>query len=428
MRYSVWFGLVLLLLAFSLSPAGATPLCVSVSGSTACAYAAKAPDGQVLVRMEFPPEVGWFGFGIGSSMQSADVMLAYPSADGSTINVHQRTASGHFMPTIDSTQALTVLSNATGTFTSASNKTLHVVTFLRPVTPGASGLPTIHAAGQSLIWAGFLGSPPSTSTSLTQHTSYGVSSGNLLDGSMAFAAASNSTTDPDPIVVQSGSGDQTDRLKRAHGILMFLAWVVFAPIAIFVARFLKAALGIWWFRIHLGIFLFGTTVCTYVALGLVYHVVDVGGEGHYSYKANGIHAIFGLLVVILTVPQAFLGFIIDRLWSPSRTSIPWWDKLHWWMGRTVFLLALVNVPFGFALYYRDTSGPARAWPYIGYGVAVAAALAAFVGMQAMTGRAAMKASRQHHVPVARDEAKASLEQGQGRLGSADTVDAGMEGA
>ena len=50
--------------------------------------------------------------------------------------------------------------------------------------------------------------------------------------------------------------------------------------------------------------------------------------------------------------QIILGFVIDKLWSPDRTSIPLWDKLHWWIGRVVFLIAIINLYLGI---YKNAS-------------------------------------------------------------------------
>ena len=47
--------------------------------------------------------------------------------------------------------------------------------------------------------------------------------------------------------------------------------------------------------------------------------------------------------------QSLHGIIIDRLWNPKRTTVPWYDKLHWYMGRGLFLVGLVNIPLGLVL-------------------------------------------------------------------------------
>ncbi|KAI8909420.1 hypothetical protein DFJ77DRAFT_121756 [Powellomyces hirtus] len=347
--------------------------------STACVYSSTNNDGRLRVRMEFPDELGWVAFGIGSGMSNADVMLAYPTANGTSANVQQRTASGYRLPALNPTQDVEIVASETGRFNFQGKPGL-AVTFLRPVASSTAGVPTIEATGQRVMYAGLVGGAPTSPTNIRKHTSFGVTTANLVDGSMRFAPS-----DGTPPPVLGGSGGDTEALTKVHGIVMFIAWVIIAPLAIMVARFMKATLGVWWFRVHLGLFLFGTTILTYVGLGLIYHVVNVNGKKHYNYEANGIHAILGLIVIILTFPQVVLGFVIDKLWKPTREAIPWWDKVHWWLGRLVFLIALINLPFGIALFYKYRESQ-ESWPYIVYGILLGAAIAGFAFLQVKNGR------------------------------------------
>lgn len=58
----------------------------------------------------------------------------------------------------------------------------------------------------------------------------------------------------------------------------------------------------------------------------------------------------GLFITVSTVVQIILGFISNARWTPDRKSIPWWDKLHWWFGRAVFILAIANCYIGIEQY------------------------------------------------------------------------------
>lgn len=60
----------------------------------------------------------------------------------------------------------------------------------------------------------------------------------------------------------------------AHGIMMFLAWGIFATTGIFLARYMKGTLGIWWFRGHYGMFAAGTlfTVIAFTIMVLATNV------------------------------------------------------------------------------------------------------------------------------------------------------------
>lgn len=37
---------------------------------------------------------------------------------------------------------------------------------------------------------------------------------------------------------------------------------------------------------------------------------------------------YGLLVAITIFAQVINGFVIDRLYDPTRVEIPWYDKVH----------------------------------------------------------------------------------------------------
>ncbi|KAJ3182026.1 hypothetical protein HDU87_000366 [Geranomyces variabilis] len=400
----------LLALTTTLVPVQAGPLCFAVESATACVYSTQDA-GDALIRIEYPPQLGWVAFGLGTGMNSADVMMAYALPDGS-ISITRRSSSGHFLPTLASTQDLTITN-------SSSSSSGNVVTFRRPLAAASASTPSIQQSTQPLIWAGYTGSPPTSPGAIPQHTVSGVASGNLLDGSMAFAHSSPSA--PPPTIVTGDDGSRDRRLRIIHGTLMAFAWVGLAPAAILIARFGKKALGVWWFRIHFT--LFGLCAAlTYAAFAIVYRVVADTGENHYDYSASGIHVILGLLVVILTAPQAFLGIVIDKLWSPTRKSIPWRDKLHWWLGRLTFLLAVINIPFGIALFYRDDNNNNRpAWPYILYALLLGAAVVAFVGLAIKSRREAAG----HHVAVASNDNTGHKDDRRGQLDrptSAQTLD------
>ncbi|KAJ3155251.1 hypothetical protein HDU89_007442 [Geranomyces variabilis] len=295
--------------------------------------------------------------------------MAYPSSSGSVI-VSRRTASGHFLPALNSPQDVTVLNSST-------SGSQNVVFFSRPVAAGSGSTTSIQAASQSLIYSGYYGLAPTSPNLVPQHTLHGTATGNLLDGSMSRAAGNGQ-------ILSGNDGARDTQLRRAHGALLSIAWVILAPVAILVARFGKQALGIWWFRIHMALFL-AVVACTYTGFALIYTVVKENSNAHYNYQLSGIHVIFGLIIIIVTAPQALLGFVINYLWSAERTSIPWWDRLHWWSGRFLFLVAMINVPFGIALYHKDV-GNSVVWAFTVFGVLSGVAVVAAVLLIANTKR------------------------------------------
>lgn len=59
------------------------------------------------------------------------------------------------------------------------------------------------------------------------------------------------------------------------------------------------------------------------------------------------HAIIGTVVVGLGIFQGFLGKISDCLWHEGKIPSCWPDKLHWVMGYTIIVLAVIANFLGF---------------------------------------------------------------------------------
>ncbi|KAJ3058276.1 hypothetical protein HDU99_006887, partial [Rhizoclosmatium hyalinum] len=154
--------------------------------------------------------------------------------------------------------------------------------------------------------------------------------------------------------VEEGDYDMNnDRLIIAHGALMGIAWVFLAPAGIAVARYLKGAahsnddvsLVAWtWFRLHYILFAL-VFIFNMIAFGLIYKVTD---SDHFDVAENGAHVGIGLFVWIAIFVQMVLGVIINYLYNS-----PWWDHIHHWLGRVLFILCVVNIPLGINLYSRD---------------------------------------------------------------------------
>ncbi|KAJ3192949.1 DOMON domain-containing protein frrs1L [Irineochytrium annulatum] len=200
------------------------------------------------------------------------------------------------------------------------------------------------------------GSSPA-SLSVPQHDFSSSFTGDL---SAPSGGGNNSTggngTDPNPLVVTSAQPSRLlplgplgtdDRASVVHGALMFVAWCVSPFLGIFVARFLKDLLGVWWFRIHVFLMLVVTGSLT-IAGFLVKFLTRLPPHFRSPHEQIGLAIVCGLVV------QVIMGFVSNALWSPGRMGVPWWDKAHWWLGRGLFLLGIVNVYLG--MYrYNDVS-------------------------------------------------------------------------
>ena len=222
--------------------------------------------------------------------------------------------------------------------------------FSRPI--AASGDSTVKALKQGpmdLIWA-FSASPVTDENSPVVHDKYGTIKVNLFSDS----------------AVSVSGGINTTTLYLVHGILMILAWSLLIPGGIFVARFTKQALGVWWFRLHWGSMLLGLFF-TIVGFALA---VSAKTTRHFT----GVHNAMGLTVFIVAILQTVLGQWINVRFDPKRTEIPWSDRVHWYMGRLLYLAALVNVFLGI-FAYKGTDNSSRVILFVVNGILVMLAIA-----------------------------------------------------
>ncbi|KAJ3067705.1 hypothetical protein HDU98_009107 [Podochytrium sp. JEL0797] len=133
-----------------------------------------------------------------------------------------------------------------------------------------------------------------------------------------------------------------------HGICMFLAWCILPPIGIFIARYLKQRLGHLWYKLHVAIMFGG--IASLMALGLLFVELHIP-EDTPRFSGSTPHGVIGMLIAFGLYPlQVVLGYTANALFNAERTHVPWWDKMHWIMGRLAGVLALINILFGLILY------------------------------------------------------------------------------
>ena len=68
-----------------------------------------------------------------------------------------------------------------------------------------------------------------------------------------------------------------------------------------------------------------------------------------------------MAVFILMIVQFILGFISNALWKEARTAVPWWDKVHWFLGGFVLILAIATLFTGLNIYDTHIGTPLWAW-------------------------------------------------------------------
>ncbi|KAJ1558753.1 hypothetical protein HK405_013050 [Cladochytrium tenue] len=306
-----------------------------------CVYARRDVANSVVTFNVQSTRSGWVGIGVGSStMSGATMYVGYTNSSGG-ITLSERTASEHTQPTITSQQSFTLLGDLTvpSWATSLSGASL-IFNFNRSVS--VSGSNTISTTGaMDYIWA-TSGSAPSSPNSYTssfdQHSEYGSYS---LDLSSAGTSTTGTT-------VSTGKLD-ISLARLLHGICMFLAWGVCPPAAVFVARYMKESLGHNWYRIHVGLLAGGTLVLT--AAGLVFIELGINGSAPALIGNDGaVHRPIGIVLALALLPlQVALGYLINYLYNAERVSIPWWDQVHWWIGRATVLLAVAELYLGLDL-------------------------------------------------------------------------------
>ena len=152
------------------------------------------------------------------------------------------------------------------------------------------------------------------------------------------------------VASKEGAGLSVDAFRSAHGSLMFIAWLVLVPVGVIFARYFKSAGHIWYIS-HVTI-QGAASLMTFVAAALIF--ASIWPSTSFDAKTEYMvvtHASLGVIVVVIgCFIQPLMGKIADSRYEPSRVETPVFpDKVHWWMGRSIWLLAFVNVWLGVAV-------------------------------------------------------------------------------
>ncbi|KAL3896590.1 MAG: hypothetical protein SGCHY_003973 [Lobulomycetales sp.] len=340
----------------------AQALCAKNRGKTIGCLHSKDAGEDIEFQIDTNVKVGYIGFGLGSDMSRAEIYVAW-EYEGEVV-LSRRSSSGRVEPKATE-QIHTVIKS------SVSPDGLLSVTFLRPKNV-RNGVSLAGNSKSPIIWA-YTPAAVEEDGVDAQISFHGDRKG-ASRGSVSLLAATSA-------VGGGGSGQeaapQNKAFLTAHIFLMTFAWAVSAPMGVAIARFFKTALGSWWFRLHIGFMLIGTTVVSIVGLACIAAYIGTPWIDFAKYSPTGrAHILFGVLTVLLAAIQVVSGFIIDKLFDADRKSIPWYDKMHWWMGRIAGSLGYVNVGVGIALYGaygNDTAGLA-----IAYGVWTVLLLGLFI--------------------------------------------------
>ncbi|KAI9298510.1 hypothetical protein K502DRAFT_339317 [Neoconidiobolus thromboides FSU 785] len=319
-------------------PSGA-PFCLDVSVSA----------NQAKFTLQGSKKSGYMAVGLGTSMTNSEIFIAWFDSNGKP-HVTQNLGVGHTRPQSVSASSLVVSTDQSST---QNNK--NTIVFTRPLKSTIKGGVDINPNdANNMIWA-YSDSTPSSDGSIKKHSSRGTFSYSVSSSGSGTISEANT-----PAADASTSGVAT--VIIIHGALMLVAWILLPIISIYIARFLKGALGIWWFRLHFGLFVL-TGLIGVISIVLV--ALDRGNV------LDNPHGALGVAVMAIYGFQVGLGIYIDKMWSPERTKIPISDKAHWWLGRIVFLLAFANIVYGIVLI----GNPVYFW--IPTGIIIAGGVGAF---------------------------------------------------
>eukprot|EP01059_Diplonema_ambulator_P030544 TRINITY_DN5273_c0_g2_i1.p1 TRINITY_DN5273_c0_g2~~TRINITY_DN5273_c0_g2_i1.p1 ORF type:complete len:1010 (+),score=280.65 TRINITY_DN5273_c0_g2_i1:55-3084(+) len=173
------------------------------------------------------------------------------------------------------------------------------------------------------------------------------------------------------------------RSKRlAHGWLMLIAWMWIVPGGVWIKRFGKPLLGmgISQYYAHIALMLIA------VAMTVVAYFIAVGNSFGQGYKGHGTIGVVLFVMACLNPIIGLLGYIFVR--DPKHPKRWLFRFVHLLIGRSVYLLAILQVMFGIQSLYDveqisrgDFYGPALA----GVGVFLAAFAVAQVRLQMKQG-------------------------------------------
>ncbi|KAM9283866.1 ferric-chelate reductase 1 isoform 2-T5 [Morus bassanus] len=133
---------------------------------------------------------------------------------------------------------------------------------------------------------------------------------------------------------QDIGGSRSPRLIKAHGALMFVAWITTVSIGVIVARFFKP---VWSHS-----FLFGKEMW---------------------FQQAGFHPYLGCTVMALTIFQPLMAGFRPSRHAPRRQLFNWF---HWSTGTTARILAVVTMFLGMDLPALDLPDPWDTYTMIGF--------------------------------------------------------------
>ncbi|KAJ3258243.1 hypothetical protein HK103_003724 [Boothiomyces macroporosus] len=329
---------------------------------TYCVYSEPDGAGNVYITLHGSYN-GWVALGTSTSMTGSAMIVAWKNSKGG-YTVSDRISQSEILPQ-PSTETYSVVVDLR---VNAPSWAKLAVTIKRPLSTNDITYKTdtqfIYALSDTAP-----SNPDDPTSTFSIHDKFGKL-GNL-DFTTYHSGTGNANGGGNSILTLP-DGVEYSTVIRLHGYVMLYAWVFCPFIGVFIARYLKDYLGVWWFRLHVLIMLFGCALGSVSAVLLIF----LFKTGEHFTASPSLHPLLGLLVTIAMVCQVVLGFVSDRLFSMDRTEIPWWDKAHWYLGRGLAVAALITIITG--IVYSDYfASYALALPVL-FGLLLAGGMGLFV--------------------------------------------------
>ncbi|KAI8346417.1 hypothetical protein B0O80DRAFT_430897 [Mortierella sp. GBAus27b] len=326
--------------------------------------------------------VGWLGIGTGgnpSGMTGNDLAICWPNPTGAGAIISQRAATRNGTPSVVSkTAAFTVQQSkskvdpSTKAFTCTFSRPLSLST--STIGSTASSFNVIFAIGLQTVQMGSSSDPQQATLQKHTYTGHGALTIVRKNGS---SGASNATAPPSGGTPSSDNLDQLlanqrayDKLVKAHGIMMAIAFLFLFPLGAFLVRFFSHIhrVFIWHRPIQITSFLLviAAFVCILVAVGKL-----PGGPPNIGDTA---HASFGVFLFTALILQVVIGnyiwYTFDPNRDPNKIHIPTWMHRIW--GYAVLICGLGQVSMGIERYGEWTSHSAPVWVFYNVWVALLA--------------------------------------------------------
>ncbi|GIL86228.1 hypothetical protein Vretimale_13771 [Volvox reticuliferus] len=158
---------------------------------------------------------------------------------------------------------------------------------------------------------------------------------------------------------------------RTHGALQFTGWIALVPIGILAARhrwiFAPASITGLWFQIHRAVQMIAVVL---IIAGFVLpwtsfdsndeqQIIGVDHETRMSSDPLlSSHEALAIMLMVVLGLHIIVAIVRPKPDAPRRRV---WNMVHWWTGRSLALIAVVNVLIGITLWRRVSGGNGIEW-------------------------------------------------------------------